>query len=248
MHRQTHLHLPDIPRSSHIITMNTPSKHTSNQLNAYAIFLILERQRNIKLRELYHNKQQVVDTLLPMISEESSSSSSSVSAASSNDTPTSKSSLRQAMKQTKKIKKCDASSSIGSSSSSSMSTLPKFPPRYQALSNIITSDGLMMHLRTTTTTTTTTMSTSPRSCSIRPRSSSSRYMDEYKNLDQGTKRFLTDTVKLLQDRCNEEIENNETKLETPMGRSSTKRSRRMVVGSKKMFVFRVEKKLSLIVD
>ena len=150
------------------------------------------------------------------------------------------------MKQTKKIKKCDASSSI-SGNSSSMSTLPKFPPRYQALSNIITSDVLlMMHLRTTTTT--TTMSTSPRSCSIRPRSSSSRYMDEYKNLDQGTKRFLTDTVKLLQDRCMEEIENNETKLETPMGRSSTKRSRRRVVGSKKMFVFRVEKKLSLIVD
>lgn len=226
--------------------MLSPSKQTSNQLNAYAVFLILERQRNIKLRELYHNKQQVADTLLPMISEESSSSSSA-SAASFSDTPTSrKSSLRQAMKQTKKVKKCDASTSI--SSSSSMSTLPKFPPRYQALSNIITSDVLMMNLRTTTTTTTTMSTSPPRSCSIRPQSSSSRYMDEYKNLDKGTKRFLTDTVKLLQDRCNEEIENNETKLEIPMGRSSTKRRRRMVGGSKKMFVFRVEKKLSLIVD
>ena len=74
-------------------------------------------------------------------------------------------------------------------------------------------------------------------------------MDEYKNLDQGTKRFLNDTAKLLQDRCKEEIENNETlKLEISIGRSSTKRSRRMVGGSKKMLVFRAEKKLSLIVD
>ena len=203
--------------------MHSPSKQTSNQLiNTYAIFLILERQRNFKLRELYRNKQ-VVDTLLPMISEESSDASPTTT----NIPTTRKSSLRQAMKQKKN--KCNASSI------SSMSTLPNFPPRYQALSNIITSDALMMQLRTTNTT------SPPRS--NRQRSPSSPYMEEYRNLDQGTKRFLNDTVKLLQDRYNEEVENNETKLEIPMRRSSSSTKRRT-----KLFVFRAEKKLSLIVD
>eukprot|EP00985_Skeletonema_marinoi_P007147 scaffold3121_cov211-Skeletonema_marinoi.AAC.16 len=134
-------------------------------------------------------------------------------------------------------------------SSSCMSTLPKFPPRYQALASIITSDVLMMQLRTTTP-------TSPRGSRQRSPSShstpssSSSYLKEYKNLDQSTKRFLNDTVKIIQDRCNEEVENNETKLEIidVRRRSSSRRTKAKVVGSKKLFVFRVEKKLSLIVD
>ena len=225
---------PRIHQRSHIIIaiMHSPSIQTSNQLTAYTIFLILERQRNFKLRELYRNKQVAETMLLPMISEESSSASASSSSSTNTPSPTTrKSSLRQAMKQKKK-KKRDASSI------SSMSTLPKFPPRYQALSNIITSDVLMMQLRTTTT-------TPP--CSNRQRSPSSLYMEEYKNLDQCTKRFLNDTAKLLQDRCNEEVENNETKLEIHMRRGSMKK-RTKVVGGSKLFVFRVEKKLSVIVD
>ena len=189
--------------------MGSPSQPTTRQhlnANAYAIFLILERQRNIKLRELYRNIRGV-DTLLPVISEESSSSASSAI--------TTKKSLRQAARKEKKT------------SSSSMSRLPKFPPRYQALSTIITSDVLMMQLRT-------------------PSSGSSpqTYMDEYKNLDLNTNQFINDIVRILQDRYNEELENNETKLEINM-RPKTRRQR--VGGASKMFTFRVEKKLSLIV-
>ena len=212
--------------------MSSPSsKQTAKQLNAYAIFLILERQRNLKLRELYRNKQVVDTPLLPVISEEESSASTTATTTSATRT----SSLRQAMKIKKK---CEATSS------SCMSTLPKFPPRYQALASIITSDVLMMQLRTTT---------APRGSPQKSPSShtpSSSYLEEYKNLDQSTKRFLNDTVKIIQDRCNEEVENNETKLEIidVRRRSSSRRTKAKVVGSKKLFVFRVEKKLSLIVD
>jgi len=219
--------------------MSSPSsKQTAKQLNAYAIFLILERQRNLKLRELYRNKQVVDTPLLPVISEEESSASSTTTTTSA---ATRTSSLRQAMKMKKK---CEATSS-----SSCMSTLPKFPPRYQALASIITSDVLMMQLRTTTPTS-PRGSRQQRSPSSHPTpSSSSSYMEEYKNLDQSTKRFLNDTVKIIQDRCNEEVENNETKLEiSDMRRRSSSRRAAKVVGSKKLFAFRVEKKLSLIVD
>jgi len=218
--------------------MSSPSsKQTAKQLNAYAIFLILERQRNLKLRELYRNKQ-VVDTLLPVISEEESSASTTTTTSAATRT----SSLRQAMKMKKK---CEATTS-----SSCMSTLPKFPPRYQALASIITSDVLMMQLRTTTPTS-PRGSRQQRSPSSHPTpSSSSSYLEEYKNLDQSTKRFLNDTVKIIQDRYNEEVENNETKLEIidVRRRSSSRRTKAKVGGSKKLFVFRVEKKLSLIVD
>jgi len=217
--------------------MSSPSsKQTAKQLNAYAIFLILERQRNLKLRELYRNKQVVDTPLLPVISEEESSASTTTTTTSA---ATRTSSLRQAMKMKKKSE---------ATSSSCMSTLPKFPPRYQALASIITSDVLMMQLRTTTT--------SPRGSRQRSQpsshtpSSSSSYLEEYKNLDQSTKRFLNDTVKIIQDRYNEEVENNETKLEIidVRRRSSSRRTKAKVGGSKKLFVFRVEKKLSLIVD
>ena len=57
-------------------TKQTQTRQTSNQVSAYAIFLILERQRNLKLRELYRNNP-VADTLLPVISEEDSSIQSS---------------------------------------------------------------------------------------------------------------------------------------------------------------------------
>eukprot|EP00573_Skeletonema_grethae_P000325 CAMPEP_0201689066 /NCGR_PEP_ID=MMETSP0578-20130828/2727_1 /ASSEMBLY_ACC=CAM_ASM_000663 /TAXON_ID=267565 /ORGANISM="Skeletonema grethea, Strain CCMP 1804" /LENGTH=216 /DNA_ID=CAMNT_0048173587 /DNA_START=156 /DNA_END=806 /DNA_ORIENTATION=- len=216
--------------------MNTPTRQTSNQLSAYAIFLILERQRNLKLRELYRNNP-VVDTLLPVISEEDSSSSSS----STTTTTSRKSSLRQAMKQKMKH---DASSSH-----TTMSTLPRFPPRYQALANIITPDVLMMQLRTTSTSQRSSSrhrssSSQLSSCSY---SSSSFYMEEYKHLDQVTRQFLIDTVKILEERCMEEIENNEAMLEIHMKRSIMNR-RRMKVGEKKLFTFRVERKLSLIVD
>eukprot|EP00984_Skeletonema_dohrnii_P038557 scaffold41903_cov200-Skeletonema_dohrnii-CCMP3373.AAC.1 len=137
-------------------------------------------------------------------------------------------------------------------SSSCMSTLPKFPPRYQALASIITSDVLMMQLRTTPTSS-PRGSRHQRSPSSHPSpSSSSSYLEEYKTLDQSTKRFLNDTVKIIQDRYNEEVENNETKLEiidVRRRRSSSRRTKAKVVGSKnKLFAFRVEKKLSLIVD
>jgi len=220
--------------------MSSPSsKQTAKQLNAYAIFFILERQRNLKLRELYRNNKQVADALLPVISEEESSASTTATTTSTTRT----SSLRQAMKIKKK---CEATSS-----SSCMSTLPKFPPRYQALASIITSDVLMMQLRTTPTS--PPRGSRQRSPSSHPTpSSSSSYMEEYKNLDQSTKRFLNDTVKIIQDRCNEEVENNETKLEIIDVRrrsSSSRRTKAKVVGSKnKLFAFRVEKKLSLIVD
>ena len=216
--------------------MSSPSsKQTAKQLNAYAIFLILERQRNLKLRELYRNKQVVDTPLLPVISEEESSASSTATT-----TTTRTSSLRQAIKMKKK---CEATSS------SCMSTLPKFPPRYQALASIITSDVLMMQLRTTTPTS-PRGSSHQRSPSSHPTpSSSSSYLEEYKNLDQSTKRFLNDTVKIIQDRYNEEVENNETKLEIiDVRRRSSSRRAAKVVGSKKLFAFRVEKKLSLIVD
>ena len=209
--------------------MSSPSsKQTAKQLNAYAIFLILERQRNLKLRELYRNKQVVDTPLLPVISEEESSASTTTTTTSA---ATRTSSLRQAMKMKKK---CEATST------SCMSTLPKFPPRYQALASIITSDVLMMQLRTTT----------PGSPQKSPSSHtpSSSYLEEYKNLDQSTKRFLNDTVKIIQDRCNEEVENNETKLEIIDVRRRSSSRRTAKVGSKKLFVFRVEKKLSLIVD
>ena len=128
-----------------------------------------------------------------------------------------------------------------------MSTLPKFPPRYKALASIITSDVLMMQLRTTTTSPRGTRQGSPSSHPTP--SSSSSYLEEYKNLDQSTKRFLNDTVKIIQDRYNEEVENNETKLEIiDVRRRSSSRRAAKVVGSKKLFAFRVEKKLSLIVD
>eukprot|EP00985_Skeletonema_marinoi_P026298 scaffold20276_cov224-Skeletonema_marinoi.AAC.18 len=222
--------------------MSSPSsKQTAKQLNAYAIFLILERQRNLKLRELYRNKQVVDTPLLPVISEEESSASTTATTTSA---ATRTSSLRQAMKMKKK--------SEATSSSSCMSTLPKFPPRYQALASIITSDVLMMQLRTTTPTSPrgSRQQRSPSSSHPTP-SSSSSYMEEYKNLDQSTKRFLNDTVKIIQDRYNEEVENNETKLEIidVRRRSSSRRTKAKVGGgSKKLFVFRVEKKLSLIVD
>lgn len=219
--------------------MQSQTRQTSNQLSAYAIFLILERQRNLKLRELYRNNP-VADTLLPVISEEDSSSSLS-SSTTSTTTTSRKSSLRQAMKQRKKH---DASSS----SQTAMSTLPRFPPRYQALSNIITSDVLMMQLRTTSTSQRSSnrhrSSSQQSTCSY---SSSSFYMEEYKHLDQVTRQFLNDTVKILEERCMEEIENNEHMLEIHMKRSIINR-RRMKVGEKKLFAFREERKLSLIVD
>mmetsp|Transcript_28109 Transcript_28109/g.43454 ORF Transcript_28109/g.43454 Transcript_28109/m.43454 type:complete len:220 (-) Transcript_28109:25-684(-) len=219
--------------------MSSPSsKQTAKQLNAYAIFLILERQRNLKLRELYRNKQVIDTPLLPVISEEESSASTTTTTTSA---ATRTSSLCQAMKMKKK--------SEATSSSSCMSTLPKFPPRYQALASIITSDVLMMQLRTTTPTS-PRGSRQQRSPSSSHPTTSSSYLEEYKNLDQSTKRFLNDTVKIIQDRCNEEVENNETKLEIidVRRRSSSRRTKAKVVGSKKLFVFRVEKKLSLIVD
>ncbi len=221
------------------IIMHSQTRQTSNQLSAYAIFLILERQRNLKLRELYHNNP-VVDTLLPVISEESSSSPSSPT--NSTTTTSRKSSLRQAMKHKKK--------NDASSNHNIISTLPRFPPRYQALSNIITSDVLMMQLRTTTTSQRSSSrhrSSSPSSSSQYSYSSSSFYMEEYKHLDQVTKQFLNDTAMILQERCMEEVENNQTMLEIHMKQRSMNR-RRMVGSKKKLFSFRVEKKLSLIVD
>jgi hypothetical protein len=84
-------------------------------------------------------------------------------------------------------------------------------------------------------------------------------MEEYKNLDQITKQFLNDTVHILQDRCNEEEENNEMRLEINL-RSSIKKNMKGVVDSsggaadgggkttRKWFTFRAERKLSLIID
>ena len=210
-------------------------------LNAYAIFVILERQRNLKLRELYRNNHIDDRILLPMISEESCSdspetfTSTATSSPSATITP-SRCSLRQATKKKKKYE----------SPSPSMSTLPRFPPRYAALSTSITSEVLMMQLQQQTISTTTRSNSRHRSSptqSMGSISSQSFYMNEYKSLDQATIRFLHDTVQVLQDRCNEEIENNETKLEIHMRRGTKKKTRRSLFEC-----WRVEKKLSLIVD
>lgn len=79
-------------------------------------------------------------------------------------------------------------------------------------------------------------------------------MEEYKNLDQITKQFLNDTAHILQNRCNEEEENNEMRLEINV-RSSSKKNLKGVMDSgggskttRKWFTFRAERKLSLIID
>jgi hypothetical protein len=187
--------------------------------------------------------------------------------------------IQQAVK--KKFERAADQSTSSSSSSSNvvMSALPKFPPRYQALTSSITSDVLMTRLRSSRPSpraaAATTTASSRRSCSSNrlhrsqtkssyySSSSSSpatttSYMEEYKNLDQITKQFLNDTAHVLQDRCNEEEENNEMRLEINVRSSIKKNMMKGVVDSssgaggsktaRKWFTFRAEKKLSLIID
>ena len=261
----------------------TIKKKKNPKINAYSIFLILERQRNCKLRELYRSSaQQRVKTVLddskttsssllplPSIAEESAASAA---ASSSYGTSTKRpSSLRIQQAVMKKFERA-ADQSASSSSNVVMSALPKFPPRYQALTSSITSDVLLTQLRSsspspspspraaaTTTASSNRLHRSQTKSSCSSSSSSSppttSYMEEYKNLDQITKQFLNDTACILQDRCNEEEENNEMRLEINVRSSSKKNMMKGVVDSgsgskttRKWFTFRAEKKLSLIID
>ena len=257
-------------------------KNKYSEINAYSIFLILERQRNCKLRELYHSsaQQRVTTTVLdgckttssslPSIAEESAAAAAASSYGTSTKRP---SSLRIQQAVMKKFERAADQSASTSSRSSNvmMGALPKFPPRYQALTSSITSDVLMTQLRSSSPSPcAATATASSRSCSnnrlhrSQTKSSSSSssspptttsYMEEYKNLDQITKQFLNDTAHILQNRCNEEEENNEMRLEINVRTSSKKNMMKGVMDSgggnkttRKWFTFRAERKLSLIID
>jgi len=119
--------------------MMCPEKNIN--INAYALFLVLEKQRNLKLRELYRQRFD----------------------ASSVDE------LSQSTQNQKHQEHYGVS-------------LPTFPPRYQNLN--LSTDWLMLKLR-----------------KQRP---TSQAIDEYKALDNVTKTFLEDTVRVLQDQCVED--------------------------------------------
>lgn len=254
--------------SSINIKMSTRSKSQSSssspikkkqhhKINAYSIFLILERQRNCKLRELYRSSAQrrvttelddcktsSASSTLPSIAEESVSAAAASSSCSGSSTKR-HSSLRIQQAVMKKFERA-AAQSTSSSSNIVMSALPKFPPRYQALASNMTSDVLMTQLRSSSPSPpTSTTTASSRSCSnnrlhrSQTNSSSSSssspatttsYMEEYKNLDQVTKQFLNDTAHILQHRCNEEEENNEMRLEINV-RSSIEKNMKGVMDS-----------------
>lgn len=107
-----------------------------NRINAYALFLVLEKQRNLKLRELYRQRLDV----------------------------------------------CSVDKCTDEQHEHYEVSLPKLPPRYQNLK--VSVDWLMLKLR-----------------KQRP---TSKHSNEYKALDNVTKTFLDDTVRVLQDQCEED--------------------------------------------
>jgi hypothetical protein len=110
-------------------------------INAFALFLVLEKQRNLKLRQLYRQRFDA-------------------------------SSVDESSQSTQNQKHQEH---YGVS-------LPTFPPRYQNLE--VSPDWLMIKLR-----------------KQRP---TSQALNEYKALDNVTKTFLEDTVRVLQDQCVED--------------------------------------------